>query len=177
MTEPFALVSTPKLTRTGSFGMGGHQGVMLKDEWLTPPEIVQALGPFDLDPCSPIVRPWDTAARHFTIEDDGLTKSWTGRVWLNPPYGPHTGDWLERLAAHGDGIALIFARTETEAWFRHVWGIATAVMFLEGRLNFHHVTGTRAKQNAGAPSALIAYGERNEWALRASRLPGRVITP
>lgn len=23
------------------------------DEWLTPPEIVEALGPFDLDPCSP----------------------------------------------------------------------------------------------------------------------------
>ena len=27
-----------------------------KEEWLTPPEIVAAFGPFDLDPCSPINR-------------------------------------------------------------------------------------------------------------------------
>jgi hypothetical protein len=41
---------------------GGH------DEWLTPPEIVKALGTFDLDPCAPAVRPWDTAKRHFWAE-------------------------------------------------------------------------------------------------------------
>ena len=31
-----------------------------KDEWLTPPEIIKSLGEFDLDPCSPINRPWAT---------------------------------------------------------------------------------------------------------------------
>jgi hypothetical protein len=38
-----------------------------KDEWLTPPEIIKSLGEFDLDPCSPINRPWDTAKNHYTI--------------------------------------------------------------------------------------------------------------
>jgi hypothetical protein len=56
-----------------------------KDEWLTPPPLIQALGEFDLDPCAPIKRPWDMAKNHYTIEDDGLEKDWFGRVWLNPP--------------------------------------------------------------------------------------------
>lgn len=32
-----------------------------KEDWLTPPEIIQKLGEFDLDPCVPDNRPWDTA--------------------------------------------------------------------------------------------------------------------
>lgn len=50
------------------------------DEWLTPPEILRALGPFDLDPAAPIVRPWDMAARHYTKIDDGMSQPWEGRV-------------------------------------------------------------------------------------------------
>lgn len=65
-----------------------------KDEWLTPPSILKALGDFDLDPCSPINRPWDTAKKHYTIEDNGLNKKWEGRVWCNPPYGDEAEDWI-----------------------------------------------------------------------------------
>jgi hypothetical protein len=57
---------------------------------LTPRFVIDALGPFDLDPCPPKERPWDTARRHFTEADDGLSRPWKGRVWLNPPYGPQT---------------------------------------------------------------------------------------
>ena len=54
--------------------IGSHQSANMKtDEWLTPPEIIKALGPFDLDPCSPINRPWDTARKHYTIENNGLS--------------------------------------------------------------------------------------------------------
>lgn len=42
--------------------MNPRNGYTHKDEWLTPPEIVQSLGSFDLDPCSPIARPWPFAA-------------------------------------------------------------------------------------------------------------------
>lgn len=159
------------------FGMGGHQGVMDKDEWLTPPEIIRALGPFDLDPCAPINRPWPTAAKHYTILDDGLSQKWEGRVWCNPPYGPHTGTWLEKLREHGNGIAFIFARTETDVWFRHILGVADSVLFLQGRLYFHHVSGSQAKANAGAPNALIAYGKENAAALIRSGIPGQCIRP
>jgi hypothetical protein len=157
-------------------GMGGHQSAaMLKDEWLTPPEIIQALGAFDLDPCAPIVRPWPTAKHHFTVQDDGLSKEWFGRVWLNPPYGKHTDSWLERLSEHGNGIALIFARTETETWFKSVWDKASGILFIRGRLHFHHVSGQRAKHNSGAPSALIAFGSANAQALSKSSLTGRLL--
>lgn len=158
-------------------GMGGHQSAaMLTDEWLTPPEVIAALGEFDLDPCSPgDRRPWDTAKCHFDIAADGLRQPWDGRVWLNPPYGRETGDWLDRLADHGNGIALIFARTETDMFFRHVWERADAVLFLRGRLHFHHVDGRRAAANAGAPSCLVAYGERNVAALAGCGLAGQLI--
>ncbi len=65
-------------TARKSRGVGGHQRPHkgFSDEWLTPPKIVEALGPFDLDPCSPVNRPWPTAGRHLTIEDDGLAQDW-----------------------------------------------------------------------------------------------------
>lgn len=142
--------------------MGGHQSaVALKDEWLTPPHILKELGSFDLDPCAPIKRPWDMANCHYTIEDNGLAQPWFGRVWCNPPYGLEAAQWLDRLAQHGNGIALIFARTETRMFFDHVWRRADAVLFIEGRLHFHHVDGRRAAANSGAPSCLVAYGINN----------------
>lgn len=130
------------------------------DDWLTPPRLVNALGPFDLDPCASVDQPWPTAMLMHTINENGLLKPWNGMVWLNPPYGPATWGWLDRLADHGNGIALIFARTETAGFHREVWRRATALYFFEGRLFFHRpVTGERAKANAGAPSVLVAYGD------------------
>lgn len=146
-----------------------------KDEWLTPPGILEALGPFDLDPCAPVVRPWPMADRHFTVEENGLLQPWEGRVWLNPPYGKETWKWLNKMALHGDGIALIFARTETEGFFRFVWGFADALLFIRGRLRFHHVNGERSN-NAGAPSVLAAYGKESTAVLEHSGLSGKFIS-
>ncbi len=155
---------------------GHHNPVSLKDEWLTPPYILKALGSFDLDPCAPIDRPWDMAKEHYTIEDNGLNQSWHGRVWCNPPYGTKAAAWLDRLAVHGEGTALLFARTETAMFFEHVWRKAWALLFIEGRLHFHHADGTRAKSNAGGPSVLIAYGDSDANRLdRVSGIPGKYV--
>jgi len=157
-------------------GIGSHQSAkMMKDEWLTPPEVVQDLGPFDLDPCAPIVRPWDTAAKHYTIEDDGLHRPWYGSVWCNPPYGKQTAKWLQKCAKHNNCMVLMFARTETRMFFKHVWKKATALLFIQGRLHFHHVDGVRAKANSGAPSVLIAYGSRMRSRLAASNISGHLV--
>lgn len=155
---------------------GHHTTASTRDEWLTPPEILLPLCSFDLDPCASIQRPWPTATRHLTVEDDGLSHEWSGRVWLNPPYGSQTAHWLDRMADHNDGIALVFARTETAMFFSHVWLRATAMLFLEGRLHFCSVEGFRASGNAGAPSVLIAYGEDNAEILRASGLRGAFVS-
>lgn len=157
-------------------GMGSHQSArMKKDEWLTPPWLLHALGPFDLDPCAPVNRPWDTAADHYTHFDDGLIKPWAGFVWLNPPYGRQTGAWLEKLANHPDGgIALIFARTETDMFWRWCWGEADTMLFLRGRLHFHSVDGYRAPANAGAPSVLVGYGDTAYQRLRDAHFSGKI---
>lgn len=158
-------------------GIGSHQSAAMKnDEWLTPPHILTALGHFDLDPCAPINRPWATADKHFTRLDDGLTRDWEGRVWLNPPYGKETAVWLDRLADHGNGVALIFARTETKMFFERVWCRASALLFIKDRLYFHFVDGRRAEANSGAPSVLIAYGEANSHALATAGIRGAFVS-
>lgn len=142
-----------------------------KDEWLTPPYIMDALGEFDLDPCSPINRPWDTAKKHYTVLDEGLHKEWQGRVFCNPPYGKETQKWLDKCADYGNAIGLVFARTETRMFFSSVWEKADAIFFIKGRLSFYTVEGEKGG-TAGAPSVLIAYGQDNVNYLRNLNLDG-----
>ena len=71
---------------------------------------------------------------------------------------------------------MIFARTETAMFFEHVWAKADGVLFLEGRLHFYQVDGTRAKGNAGGPSVLLAYGKGNARALQHCSLKGAFCT-
>jgi len=156
--------------------MGGHERPMaLSEDWITPPEILKVLGPFDLDPCASVTQPWPTASKQYTIYDNGLLKEWSGRVWLNPPYGQQAARWLARLSEHGNGIALIFARTETDMFFRWVWERADALLFLRGRIVFCRPNGQRANGNAGAPSVLVAYGAVNVEALRTCGIDGQFV--
>jgi len=151
-----------------------HDRTTGKEDWLTPPEIIKILGPFDLDPCSPLNRPWDTARRHLTIQDNGLKCEWSGRIWLNPPYGNKTEKWIKRLAFHGNGVALTFARTETKIFFPWIWEYADGFFWLKGRLNFYTKEGRRGGV-AGAPSVLVAYGTENANILKDCSLAGHYI--
>lgn len=167
--------------------MSSHQSARSKSvTYLTPPEWLAALGPFDLDPCAaPSPRPWPTAARHIELPENGLAAEWRGRVWCNPPFGKAAGAWAARMADHGDGVLLLPARTETATWYASIWGRADAVLFAQGRPHFYAgfdttVThngrkvlvgaGERFPFNSGCPIALIAYGASNAAALRASGL-------
>lgn len=145
------------------------------DDWLTPPEILQRLGRFDLDPCASTRRPWPTADRHFTIDDDGLSKEWHGRVWLNPPY-TEVSRWMARMHAHGNGISLANARTETRWFFDYVWS-ADAVLFIRGRVTFFRPDGTKGDLGGRAsnPSVLIAFSNDDSEALYRSGISGKFI--
>jgi hypothetical protein len=115
------------------------------------------------------------ANANFNKEDgDGLSRHWFGRVWCNPPYGRKTFDWLGKLADHGNGIALIFARTETNGFHAQVWDRASAVFFLKGRVNFYNKSGVKGDR-ANAPSCLVAYGANNVISLERSGLPGKLV--
>jgi hypothetical protein len=147
-------------------------------EWYTPPHIFEALNlRFDLDPCSPGVGkshvPADT---HYSLPDnDGLRDPWFGRVWLNPPYGRGMGLWLERLAEHGDGVALVFARTGTK-WFHESVPKSDGLMFVSGRIHFINGNTMKPGERPGADSMLVAFGEECAHAVRYSGL-GLFVKP
>jgi hypothetical protein len=147
-----------------------------KDEWLTPPYILKALGDFDLDPCSPINRPWDVAKNHYTYLDNGLMMPWEGRVFCNPPYGKETGKLMHKCAWHKNVTALIFARTDTSYWHDYIFKYAKSVLFMKGRTNFYHIDGTEGGR-AGAPSALVAFDSTNTYHLiKANRtISGKLL--
>jgi hypothetical protein len=144
----------------------------LSDDWVTPPEIIQKLGPFDLDPCAAPGQFYPTAKRMITPPADGLDLKWNGRVWLNPPYS-QVHAWLPNLVEGGRGTALLASRTEVERWFwPFVWEAADAILFLRGRLYFHRPDGSTSG-NAGHGSVLVAYGKGDVATLKASGISGR----
>jgi hypothetical protein len=159
--------------------IGGNQSArMVTGTWLTPRWILDALGDFDFDPCAapdPVV--WPTARHHITLPADGLEAPWHGRVWMNPPYSREASRWIARMAEHGRGTALLFARTDT-TWFSD--GVlnhpaASALLFLRGRVKFHRPVTLDAPDNGGAPSVLVAYGSDDAERLRISGLRGSYV--
>lgn len=145
-----------------------------KDEWLTPPYIFEALGPFFTDPCAPVDPPWRIGQFvNYNYLNDGLSRLWLGFVWCNPPYGRETGKWLEKMKEHNNGIALVFARTDTRMFHDYVF-TADAILFLKGRLSFYTVDGKKGG-TAGAPSCLVAYGSEAVERLRYSELAGKLV--
>lgn len=149
-------------------------------EWYTPAHIFQALTDehgetlrFDLDVASPgLDQAHVPAACAYTKQDDGLAQQWHGRVWCNPPYTRGLIDaFLERMANHANGIALVFARTDTQ-WWQNYAATADVVCFIEGRIKFESPDRQKT-QAATAPSVLLAWGEASARAVANSGL-GRV---
>lgn len=176
-------------------GIGGHHSARAATvEWLTPPEIILSLGGWRSiarDPCAPIEQPYPTAVATWTVLDDGLSKRWDPgeRFFVNPPYENGVIElWLAKLAEQGNGTALIFARTDTDAFFRQGWERAHAALFMRGRINFHvgeafsnvatrktWWAGDRAPGNAGAPTVLLAYGDEEAERLADCGIEGQFV--
>lgn len=147
------------------------------NDWITPYEIVRALRKdigFDLDPCASHNQTQHHAQNNYYIEDDGLSREWTGRVFCNPPYGKIAEKFIRKLAAHGNGIALIFSRPDTKVWHESIFPKAHAILFTEGRIAFHR-EGKEATQCGGSGSAFVAYGENNAIALMKSGIKGYFV--
>jgi hypothetical protein len=114
-----------------------------------------------------------------TERENGLLCQWTGFVWCNPPYGRALNVWLERMAVHNNGIALVFARTDTRAFHAHVWPAASSLLFLRGRLTFCYPDGTTPAtgHNSGGPSVLIGFGQEAKHRLAELRDLGAFVVP
>lgn len=157
---------------TKGLSMRGHQPQASKSvSWVTPRWILDPLGEFDLDPCTPDEMPWSTAKVRYTKGQDGLQQPWHGRVWLNPPFDKHNRRaFLKRMAEHGNGIALVAASTEVK-WFKEwIWKHATSILFLSERPYFHYPDGRRGEANSGCSICLAGFGLVNDLALKHSGL-------
>lgn len=147
-----------------------------KTRWLTPRPIVEALGEFDLDPCGAPGHELAKVTYQIDNGQDGLSLPWTGRVWCNPPYGKEAVPFMRRMAEHGCGTALIFARTETAMFFESVWERASGILFLRGRVKFGHENGDMAKFPASVPSCLVSYGSGDAKILAECGINGKFVT-
>lgn len=172
--QPAQTADAGRQARTGFSHESTHNESV---EWYTPPGIFEALGlTFDLDPCSPGAgKSFVPAGRHYTIEDDGLTSPWFGTVFVNPPYGSQTQVWMRKLAEYGNGIALVFSRTDVK-WFQEVCPQADLICFVSGRIRFYKGNTRDQAGTPGSGSMLIAFGAKAYAALQQSGL-GVLVTP
>ena len=139
------------------------------DTWLTPPRIYRALGEFDMDPCA---HPKNPTAKRLVVwpEEDGLKVKWEGRIWMNPPYGPLTQPFMNKLAAHGRGTALVVARTDTR-WMQNHLRISKCVLFVHVRIQFL-TEDLREAGSSSIASVLMAYGREDAEILRDCSIKG-----
>jgi hypothetical protein len=151
--------------------MNPHHRDSGNQEWYTPAPIVEAarqvMGAIDLDPASsPEANRTVRAARFYTVEDDGLSHPWAGRVWLNHPYGGAAGyndRWIAHLIAEyqagrvSQAVAITWASTDT-AWFARLMNYP--ICYTYGRPKFTRPVGAVASspaKNAPPKGAAITY--------------------
>jgi ParB family chromosome partitioning protein len=146
----------------------------LTDEWYTPPFIIEAaraaMGGIDLDPasCAPANRVVQ-ATRFYSERQDGLidANSWSGRVWLNPPYGGNAEGFVNRLLREltagtvTQAVVLPSAPSLCTKWCDAAIRVADAVGISRGRWRFTPGNGQPVSSPNGG-SAVLYYGARRE---------------
>lgn len=139
--------------------MRGYKQLMSSatDNWSTPDWLFDRLNTefgFTLDPCADERNA--RCPRYFTRVQDGLSRKWTGRVFMNPPYGAEISAWVEKAwwsMANGHAelvVCLLPARTDTSWWHRYV--IRGEIRFIRGRLKFG-----RSVNSATFPSVVVVF--------------------
>lgn len=158
-----------------------------QNEWYTPSQYIEAarelMGSIDLDPASSEVAQEIVQAGHYyTVDDDGLSQNWAGRVWLNPPYSKElVGLFCEKLVSSlfgnggtvRDAILLVNNATDT-VWFHEVMGFAAAVCFVKGRISF--LDEQRQPKNKPLQGQMLIYfGKQREQFIEIFSQFGRCL--
>jgi len=142
----------------------------LRQDWATPQHIFDELNKefnFTLDPCCS--KKTAKCKKFYTIEDDGLSKSWEGeRVFINPPFGREQAAWIkkgyeESLKPNTIIVFLIPARTDTKAFHQYIYPHAT-LRFVKGRIKFEKPGSTTPKEKwtaAPYPSMIVIFDSKH----------------
>jgi len=141
-----------------------------ENEWYTPKKYIEAakdvMGDIDVDPASSEIANQTVGAKiYYTIQNDGLTKSWAGRVWMNPPYSQplivRFSETFVKKYKDGEikeGCVLVNNATDT-VWLQMMLEICNKICFIKGRIRFIDIKG----EATGAPlqGQLILYFGKN----------------
>ena len=131
--------------------------------WATPWRFFNELDKefkFTLDPCAE-----DKTAKckkYYTIETNGLDKDWSKDVvFMNPPYGGHTADWIKKAKDEGikgaTVVCLIVSSTDRSYWHDYIFPFASEVRFIRGRIKFGD-----SKFTAPFASAVVIFKGKRE---------------
>jgi hypothetical protein len=115
------------------------------NEWYTPDRYIAlvraALGTIDCDPASnDIAQQTVRAIRYYTAADDGLSKEWTGNVFMNPPFQREliirfANKLLAELTAGHCTAAIVLLDSQTSAaWFQRLLTAVDAVCYPDHRV-------------------------------------------
>ena len=135
-----------------------------KYEWYTPSRFTDAarltMGSIDLDPASSeIANKSVQSEKIYTEQENGLTKSWSGNVWMNPPYNnslvsEFTKKLVEELPNIKQACVLVNNATETK-WFHYISEYCSAICILKGRIKFIDMDGNET--GTGLQGQVIMY--------------------
>lgn len=131
------------------------------NEWETPQEFFNKLNEefsFTLDPCSNNGN--HKCDKFYTIKEDGLKQDWSKEiVFMNPPYGGHTGDWIKKALEESQRgatvVCLIVSSTDRSYWHEYIFPFAKQIRFIRGRLKFGEASST-----APFASAIVIFSPR-----------------
>lgn len=146
------------------------------NEWYTPQaffDYLDAIFHFTLDPCC--THENAKCKKHYTIEDDGLSKSWAKEVvFMNPPYGGNTREWMEKAQREAEQngatvVCLIVSSTDRTYWHDVIAPKADEIWFMRGRVKFGGKDTTAPFASAivifrsGKPKNLIKWVDLREF--------------
>jgi hypothetical protein len=157
------------------------------DEWYTPGEIVESaravLGEIDLDPAScPKANAMVRARSFYSREVCGLKNPWSGRVWMNPPYGNSAPLFAEKLIREyvsgnvPEAVALFNANAMTSLWFAPIYEHASSLMVTRGRLQFSAGDPEQSFSSPSTGSVIVYLGDRPESFSKEFYKHGTVLT-
>jgi len=131
------------------------------NEWSTPHTLFDRLNVefgFTLDPCANNGNA--KCKKYYTKRENGLSKDWSKDiVFMNPPYGGHTGDWIKKAYTESlkgaTVVCLIVSSTDRSYWHDYIFPYATEIRYIKGRIKFGGMQTT-----APFASAIIIFKPR-----------------
>jgi len=126
----------------------------------------RVMGRIDLDPASSRkANATVKAKRFFTWQGNGLAREWSGKVWMNHPFGRKTNKpWIAKLEAEhlsgrvDEALCICFAST-SEQWFAPL--LQRPQCFLKTRTNYRLPNG-KIKRGATKGSVVTYFGPNAE---------------